>query len=66
MDQSIERAARRVEWASRALDAASGDLRDAGERGLLVNGAASALQSEAARMGELAEQVAGLDTSVKD
>ncbi len=57
-DDSIARAARRTEWASRALSAASDDLRAAGRRGELTNTAAIACEQSA-------EQVAGLVVAIE-
>lgn len=53
----IERAGRRTEWASRALDAAAGELREAAEQGALVNGAAERVQGEALRVVELVQSI---------
>jgi hypothetical protein len=61
MDEQIARAAKRTEWAARALGAASEDLYAAGARGLIAGGPAEVLEQEAERLAELAAQVAGLD-----
>ena len=50
-DEAVNRAAKRVASASRCLDAASDDLREAARRrGLLVNGAAAVLEQEAEKL----------------
>jgi hypothetical protein len=60
MDSSIERAAKRVAWASLALDQAADDLFRAGRRGAPVNGAGTNLEHEATRIEQLAVEVEAL------
>jgi hypothetical protein len=64
-DTAIVRAAERVEFASRALDAAADDLHAAGRRGLLVNSAADVLEREAERIDKLARVVARLEVTAE-
>ena len=69
MDELIERAQKRVTWASKACAAASADLQDAGQRGLPTAEAAELLELEATRLDELAGRLAGLEqptTRVRD
>jgi hypothetical protein len=62
--ESIERAVKRTVLASRALDAAADDVMAYSRRGgLLGNAAADLLQSEAAKVEQLAEEIAALEVA---
>jgi hypothetical protein len=63
-DPGIIRAAERVASASRALDGAADDLRDAARRrGLLTAGAADALEQEAQRVERFGRVIERLETA---
>src|SRR5437899_2154326 len=53
VEQMIDRAAKRTDWAARALAASAEELHAAGEQGALVAGTAEAVQAEAERVAEL-------------
>jgi hypothetical protein len=57
VEAMIDRAARRTDWAARALGAAADELQAAGEQGAVVSATAEQLQVEAGRVGELLRQI---------
>jgi len=64
MDESVSRAVERTVLACRCLDGASDDLKAYARRGGVLGGAAAdLLRDEAAKVEQIAEEIAGLEVA---